>query len=170
MLVVALVITLFAAVTARLFVWPSLPSIPGKVDAVVELGGPADAARDQVAVTIAREHGAKYLVQSTVRAEAGTHRCLPPVGSATVLCFHAAPNTTRGEAQYIGHAAHALGWRSVVLVTTDDQAWRARLRVSRCFAGPVYVATASLPLQDWFRQIPYQWVATAKALTTERTC
>jgi hypothetical protein len=55
-------------------------------------------------------------------------------------------------------------------VTTPDQAWRARLRVSRCFAGPVYVATSHLPLRDWLTQIPYQWAASAKALLWQRSC
>jgi uncharacterized SAM-binding protein YcdF (DUF218 family) len=86
------------------------------------------------------------------------------------MCFHAEPNTTQGEAEYIGQQAQLHHWTSVVLVTTPDQAWRARLRVTRCFPGKVYVATASLPLLEWPRQIAYQWVASAKALISERTC
>ena len=66
--------------------------------------------------------------------------------------------------------AARLDWHSVILVTTPDQAWRARLRVSRCFPGKVYVATAHLPSWDWFRQVPYQWLASVKALTIERSC
>jgi uncharacterized SAM-binding protein YcdF (DUF218 family) len=62
------------------------------------------------------------------------------------------------------------GWHSVILVTSPDQASRAVLRVSRCFHGQIYVATARLPLHDWPGQIAYQWAATAKAYTLETSC
>jgi uncharacterized SAM-binding protein YcdF (DUF218 family) len=87
-----------------------------------------------------------------------------------IECFHTAPWTTRGEARYIAAVAARRHWDSIILVTTPDQAWRARLRLSRCFPGKVYTATANLQRQDWFRQIPYQWAASIKALALERTC
>jgi hypothetical protein len=34
----------------------------------------------------------------------------------------------------------------------------------------VYVATSPLPFSKWFKQIPYQWLASAKALTVQRAC
>jgi hypothetical protein len=102
--------------------------------------------------------------------EAGTSRCLPAVPEVTVLCFHADPNTTRGEAHYIAAEAARRHWRSVMLVTTPDQAWRARLRTVRCFGGEVYVITSHLPVLDWPRQIAYQWAATAKAVVFQRAC
>ena len=157
--------TAWAVATATLFVWPSLPPVPAHVDAIVELGGPGD--RDSIALGLARDHRATYLVQSTMPNDT---RCLPSVGGVRVLCFHAEPNTTRGEAEYIRTLASRYGWKSVILVTTPDQAWRARLRVSRCFSGEVYVSTAHLPTLDWLRQIPYQWAATVKALTVQRSC
>jgi hypothetical protein len=167
-MLVALVV--FGAATARLFIWPDLAPMPRHVDAIVELGGPANDRRDSLALELARQHRADYLVQSTTTREAGTHTCLPAVAGVTNLCFYADPNTTRGEAQYIGADAARRGWRSVILVTTPDQAWRARLRTTRCFSGDVYVATAPLPPLYWVWQIPYQWGATLKALTTERSC
>ena len=87
-----------------------------------------------------------------------------------MLCFHADPLTTRGEARHIAQLVAQYHWESVALVTSPDQAWRAQLRVSRCFSGQVYVATAPLPIIDWFYLIPYQWVATTKALIFERSC
>jgi hypothetical protein len=160
----------WAAATARLFVWPDLAPLPQRADAIIELAGPGIDGRDQLAVKLAREHKAAYLVQSTVAAEAGTDRCLPAVPGVTVLCFHPVPETTRGEAEWIGREAELRRWRSVVLVTTPDQAWRARMRVSRCFTGETYSATSPLPFSSWFVQIPYQWFASAKALTVERAC
>jgi uncharacterized SAM-binding protein YcdF (DUF218 family) len=165
-----LVLAVFSAATARLFIWPDLEPIPRHVDAIIKLGGAATDQRGLLALKLAREQRADFLVQSTTRGEAGTRRCLSAVPGVTILCFHPDPNSTRGEARYIAAEAARLGWRSVILVTTPDQAWRARLRTMRCFPGDVYVATAPLPPQSWIWQIPYQWAATVKALTAERSC
>lgn len=171
LIVLAVVIVVFSAVSMRMFVWPDLPSLPERADAVIELGGAGDPLeRDNAALTLARENRAPVLVQSTVAAEARTNRCLPPVPGVTILCFHAEPNTTRGEAHAIAALAARHRWSSVILVTTPDHAWRARLIVSRCFPGAVYVSTAPLPALSWFRQIPYQWGASTKALLFERDC
>jgi hypothetical protein len=165
-----LVLVLFGTLTARFFVWPNLQPIPPRVDAIIELGGAAMLGRDRVANELAEQHRAPFLVQSTLAAATGTHTCLPPVPDVTVLCFHADPNTTRGEAQWIGKEAASRHWTSIVLVTTPDQALRARLRVTRCFPGKVYVATSPLPPFDWPVQIAYQWTSSAKALIFERGC
>jgi uncharacterized SAM-binding protein YcdF (DUF218 family) len=165
-----LVLLAVGVVTDRLFVHPRLAPVPPKVDAIIELGGARMDRRDRVALELARTGHAPYLVQSTLADAEGTSRCLPSVPDVTVLCFHAEPNTTRGEAQWIAEEAARRNWRSVVLVTTPDQAWRARLRATRCFTGEVYVATAPLPLRDWPRQLPYQWAATVKAVTVEQAC
>jgi uncharacterized SAM-binding protein YcdF (DUF218 family) len=170
-IVLAIVLVLFSAVTARVFIWPDLPPLPQRADAIIELGGagnPED--RDAAALALARDHRAPVLVQSTVAVEAGTDRCLPAVPDVTIMCFHPEPNTTRGEARAIAALAARHRWTSVILVTTPDHAWRARLRVSRCFPGQVYVSTVRLPTMEWFGQIPYQWSASAKALTFERGC
>ena len=159
---------LFGVVTARVFVWPDLPPLPQRADAIIELGGLGD--RDGGALALARDHRAPVLVQSTVVAEAGTDRCLPPIPGVTILCFHAEPGTTRGEAEWIGQMARERHWTSVILVTTPDQASRAALRVMRCFDGQVYVSTTPLPVAHWITAIPYQWAATEKALAFERDC
>jgi uncharacterized SAM-binding protein YcdF (DUF218 family) len=171
MLGVALLLLLvFGGVTDRLFMRPRLVTPPTRVDAIIELGGAGMTGRDSLAVQLAREHRAPYLVQSTVIDDAGTSRCLPALPEVTVLCFHADPNTTRGEAHYIAAEAARRHWKSVMLVTTPDQAWRARLRTVRCFGGEVYVATSHLPVLDWPRQVPYQWAATVKAVVFQRAC
>ena len=164
----AALVLVFLATSLRLFVFPSLPPSPPRVDAIIELGGPGD--RDRVALELARAHRASYVVQSTTEKDARSNKCLPPVPEVTVLCFHADPYTTRGEAQSIQRLAAEHGWKSVILVTTPDQAWRARLRVTRCFDGDVYVTTAALPVLEYLWQIPYQWVATLKAVTIETDC
>jgi hypothetical protein len=156
----------FVATTAHLFIWPTLPPLPARADAITKLGGPGD--RDDAARALARDGRAPMLVRSYAAGE--PVRCLPPAPGVTTVCFHAVPETTRGEARIIGDLAKQYGWRSIILVTTPDQAWRARLRVSRCFDGEVYVSTTPLPVLQWPQQITYQWIATAKALTVETDC
>ncbi|MGI5245288.1 YdcF family protein [Dactylosporangium sp. CA-139066] len=160
----------FLGLTARYFVWPSLPAVPPHIDAIVELAGPGDGDRDRLAVQLAQQRRADYLVQSTLQSDAESGRCLPPQAGVVVLCFHPDPETTKGEAESIGRMARQYGWHSIVIVTTADHAWRARLRVTRCFPGPVYVATSHLPPLYWFRQIPYQWAASAKAVFVQKYC
>ena len=169
-ILVAFVIFLLLAVaaTARYLIWPDLDRPPPRVDAIIELGGPGD--RDSAAISLAREGRAAFLVQSTVVKEAGTDKCLPVVRGVSVVCFHADPLTTRGEAQSIARLAQQYRWTSVILVTTPDQAFRAQLRVSRCFPGSIYVVTTPLPPLHWPYWIPYQWGAFAKALLFEREC
>lgn len=166
--VLALLAVLFSVTTARLFVWPPLPPLPDHADAIIELGGPGN--RDAAALALARQGRAPVLVQSTTAGDAATGRCLPPTPGVTILCFHADPNTTQGEARAIAALARQHGWRSVILVTSRDHAWRARLWVGRCFDGDVDVSVTGPSLLDWPRQIPYQWVATVKALTVNTSC
>jgi uncharacterized SAM-binding protein YcdF (DUF218 family) len=168
LMAVVVVMVLFGTATARLFIWPTLPELPPRADAIIELGGLGN--RDKAALDLAREHRAPVLLQSTVVAEAGSDTCLPPVPGVRIMCFHADPGTTRGEAQYIGAIAAQRGWSSVILVTSRDHAWRARLRVTRCFHGDIYVSTTPLPAWAWPWQIAYQWAATAKALLVETKC
>ena len=163
-----MLVALFAGTTAHLFVWPDLPPVPPRVDAIILLGGPGD--RDEAAAALARAHAAPVLVQSIWDPGARPDRCLHDLPGVTVVCFHPRPDTTQGEAEYLGQLARQRDWHSVILVATTDQAWRARLRFTRCFGGDVYVSTAPLPPLLWFRQIPYQWAATVKALVFERAC
>ena len=165
----AVLFVLVAGVTARVYVWPPDASMPAHVDAIVKLGGFGD--RDDAALTLALQRRAPVLVDSTLDPlQAGFTGCAPRIPQVEVICFNPVPPTTRGEARFVGELAARYGWRSVVLVTTPDQAWRARLRMRRCFTGAVYSSTTRLPLYDWVWTIPYQWAATAKALFLEPDC
>jgi uncharacterized SAM-binding protein YcdF (DUF218 family) len=168
----ALLVLLLVAglLTDTLFVHPRLEPLPARVDAIIVLGGAAVTGRKQVALALAQQHRAPVLIQSTGRGEAGTDWCLPAVPGVTVVCFYAEPNTTQGEARWIASEAARRHWTSVALVTTPDQAWRARLRTLRCFPGQVYVVTASLPARDYPARVAYQWGATVKAEVFQRGC
>ena len=164
----ALLVT-FVLVTARLFVWPA-QGMPPRVSAIVILAGPGN--RLPVALQLAREHRAPVLAVSR-----GWHGyggpCPPATPGVKLICFSAFapdPGNTRGEAEFAGRLAKKYHWSSVVLVTTRAQDTRARILMGRCFSGPIYVMTGSLPLGSWPYQIAYQWGALFKALVLYRSC
>jgi len=169
MIIIAVAVLAAAGLTAHQLVWPDLPPVPPKADAIVQLGGAGD--RRAVAFDLWRQGRAPVVAISVPDDEFRTGWCGKGVyRGIPVICFHRKPFTTRGEARAIADLAAQHGWHSVILVTTPDQAKRAELRVDRCFTGSVAVATARLPLADWPWQILYQWGATLKAYTLETTC
>ncbi len=159
-------VVVFAGLTARLLVWPA-QGMPAHVDAIVLMAGPGD--RLAVALQLAHEQRAPVLVVSQGQHGYGGP-CPPPVQGVRLICFEPVPGNTRGEAEFIGKLARQYGWHSVVLVTTAEQDTRARILVRRCFAGDVYVVTASQPLSSLPYQIAYGWGALLKALLVVRAC
>jgi hypothetical protein len=166
---VALVIFIaLSAVTARLFVWP-VQGMPAHVSAIVMLNGPGE--RLGTAEGLAWQHRASFLVVSRPTPYWGHGSvCAPAIPHVKVICFVPSPATTQGEAEFVGRLAEKYHWTSLVLVSITPQDSRARLRVERCFSGPVYVVTASLPLSAWPYEIAYEWAATVKALVLQRGC
>jgi hypothetical protein len=166
---VALVIFIaLSAATARLFIWP-VQGMPAYVSAIVMLNGPGD--RLDTAEGLAWQHRASFLVVSRPTPYWGHGSvCAPAIPHVKVICFVPSPATTQGEAEFVGRLAEKYHWTSLVLVSIASQDSRARLRVERCFSGPVYVVTASLPLSAWPYEIAYEWAATVKALVLQRGC
>lgn len=168
--VIALVIFVVAvgAATVRLFVLPDR-GMPAQVSAIVMLNGPGD--RLKTAEELAYQHRAPFVVISQ-RAPGFDHgsNCTPPIPHEKIICFDPNPATTMGEAEFVGRLARQYQWHSLVLVTSTPQDSRARLRVERCFAGPVYVVTVPIPLSSWPYQIVYEWAATVKAAVFQRAC
>jgi uncharacterized SAM-binding protein YcdF (DUF218 family) len=163
-----LVLVLFTAATARLFVWPAR-GMPARVDAIVVLAGPGKL--QPTALDLARQHRARYLVVSLGTPPSGYH-CPAPVSGVKTICFNPVPASTEGEAEYVGRLAHRYRWRSVAVVTITSQDTRARLRVQRCFPGHVYVITVppDPAFTNWPYQIAYQWAALVKAMVVQRSC
>jgi uncharacterized SAM-binding protein YcdF (DUF218 family) len=161
-----IVIIAFCGVTARLFVWPPT-GMPAHVDAIVVLGGKGS--RAALGERLAAERRADFLVLSE-GALIPTGLCEQHTATVTVICFMPDPVTTQGEARYAARLAKQHGWRSLVLVTTPDQIWRAELRFRRCFSGKVYGITTPLPGIRWPYAIAYQWAATAKAVLVNQSC
>ena len=161
------IVVVVSVATARLFVWPD-QGMPPRVSAIIMLNGTGD--RLTTALDLAWQHRAPFVVisrGSPVFGHGGD--CAPPIPNVRVICFDPSPATTRGEAEFVGRLARKYHWQSVVLVTTTPQDSRARLRVERCFTGPVYVVTASLSWTSWPYEISYEWAAFVKAFF-QRSC
>jgi hypothetical protein len=156
----------FAVVTARLFVWPT-QGMPSRVSAIVMLAGPGN--RLDVALKLARQHRAPILAVSQGEHGYGGP-CPPTTPGVKLICFDPDPGNTRGEVEFVGRLAKKYHWNSVVLVTTRAQDIRGRIMAGRCFGGPIYVITGSLPLGHWPYQIAYEWGALFKALVLNRSC
>jgi hypothetical protein len=161
-------IVVLVAATARLLIWPAR-GMPNKVSAIVMMAGPGNLV--SLALGLAREHRAPYLVISLGTPQSGYH-CPPGIPGVRLICFNPVPASTQGEAEFVGRLARRHGWRSIALVTITPQDTRARLRVGRCFAGRIYAVTAPpAPSQtNWPYQIIYQWGALLKALILQRSC
>jgi uncharacterized SAM-binding protein YcdF (DUF218 family) len=166
LIALAVLIVLFLGATARLFVWPDR-GLPPTVSAIVSLDVPYGAVN--VAIRLAEQHRAPYLVVSLGRPQS-SYGCPAPVAGVRLICFNPNPATTQGEAEYVGRLARRYHWRSVGVVTITPQDTRARLRMSRCFDGPVYVRTTPIPGGAWPHQLAYEWGALFKALVLQRSC
>ncbi len=167
----ALIIVLagFCAATGVLFIWPPGQGMPGRVDAIVVLGGQGD--RLGKGLELAHQHRAPVLVvsQGLPHPVPGSV-CSPQSQTFKVICFLPRPRTTQGEAEFVSHLARKYHWRSVVLVVTPDQVIRARIRFERCYVGKIYVVTTPLPVLEWPYQIAYQWAAMFKEEVLQRSC
>jgi uncharacterized SAM-binding protein YcdF (DUF218 family) len=141
--------------------------MPAHVDAIVVPGGSGD--RIDAAVKLAKADRARYLVLSE-GMPIPQQFCGTRIGSAEVLCFMPNPDTTQGEAEGIARLGEKYSFQSIVLVTTPDQLWRAKLRFRRCYSGQIYGVTTPLPRSLWPKMIVYQWAATVKAVLVNRSC
>lgn len=157
----------FCLVSALLFVFPKT-GMPARVDAIVVLGGGGD--RLGLGMRLAQEDKASYLVLSRGLPWIPPGMCAGHVGPAKVICFKPNPPTTQGEAEDASRIARNYGWTSMVLVTTEDQVWRAHLRFERCFSGEIDGVAAPIPWYSWPYAVLYQWAGTVKAEINQRGC
>ena len=166
MIVVAILVIAFSTATARLFIWPD-QGMPARVSAIVMLDSPGNSVG--AALRLERQHRAPFLVISQGTYLSG-YGCPGPIHRVKLICFNPSPATTQGEAEFVGRLARKYHWHSIAVVTITPQDSRARLRVERCFAGPVYVVTRPVALASWPYQIAYEWGAMIKALVLQRGC
>ena len=163
------ILVAFGAATAHWFVWPPQQKMPSHVDAIVMLNGQGDRldtaldlAWAQRAPMIVISRGSKYWGHGSV--------CAPKMPNVKVICFDPNPPTTRGEAEFAGRLATRYHWHSIVVVATTQQDTVARIRVSRCFSGKIYMVNAPLSKKDRLYEVAYYWGATVEALFLQRSC
>jgi hypothetical protein len=161
------VIALFLAATARLFIWPPTDT-PTRVDAVVALGGDPGQRRAHQAIALVVAGFAPVAVISL-----GGKRAVPcPHHSdqVRVICFRAKPLDTRGEAEYVAGLARRRHWNQLIVVSERSQTTRARLLFERCTTAHLHMVPVSDPGSHLLYDVAYEWGALAKALVLERSC
>jgi uncharacterized SAM-binding protein YcdF (DUF218 family) len=140
---------------------------PRRADAILVLGPPIADHRLETALALVNAHVSGNLVISlnSQYQRAAARVCNNGYRDVTVTCFGPDPATTRGEAQQLRRLAARHGWHSVVVVTSKYHISRARLIVSRCFDGQVWMVagTGRIAMATWAYQYLYQTGAFIKA-------
>lgn len=156
----------FAALSARLFVWPR-QNRPARADAIVVLGGAGD--RRPVGAALARAGYAPTLVLSVGDAASDAH-VVAPIPGVETMEFRPDPASTQGEAEALAGLAASHGWQRIIVVTGRTQVTRARLRIRRCYRGELLIVPAPEPADRLPYDVVYEWGALLKALVFQRGC
>jgi len=139
--------------------------MPPRMSAIVMLDRPGNTL--SAALRVARQHRAPFLVIS----HAPVRLPLPgPAAASETDLLNPRPAMTQGKAEFVGRLARKYHWQSIAVVTITPQASHARLRVERCFAGPVYVVATPIAPTSWPYEIAYEWGAMINALVLQRGC
>jgi hypothetical protein len=165
--VVVLLLVLFLAATARLFVW-SPTDRPTRVDAVVALGGDPGQRRAHEAIALVSSGYAPVALISL--GGNPPVKCPRPGHHVRVICFRANPLDTRGEAEYVAGLARRRHWSQLTVVSERSQATRARLLFGRCTVAHLHMVPVSDPSSHLPYDVVYEWGALAKALIVQRSC
>jgi uncharacterized SAM-binding protein YcdF (DUF218 family) len=172
--VLAVLVAAWLAFALVFFLWaPWAGSAPTHANAVVVLSGGRE--RLPPAMKLIREGVAPVLAISSVDRtrpwKLGHALCnAGHYAGARVLCFDAAPYSTRGEAETFSRVARAHHWTSIVVVTSRFHTTRARMLFRRCFRGTVSMIGVG---STWWK-LPAAWASeTSKLiyqLTVQRGC
>jgi hypothetical protein len=167
MMGLVLVVMVFLALTAILFVWPAT-DLPQRVDAILSFNGPNEGAREALAVSLAEKGYAHVLLFS----EGGSRKVTqcPKVHRILVVCFVDVANNTRGEARFAAHYATQHHFNSLMIVPGRPQTTRAHLLLERCFSGRIVVVPAPEPLVRFPSDVFHEWGGLVDALLVHRGC
>lgn len=167
LVLIAIVIALFLAVTARLFVWPSTSS-PATADAIVALAGNPPQLNAKKAVSLSADGYAPVVVLSVGGDPPAP--CLKGPTSVKVLCFEPNPIDTRGEAEYVARLAKLHHWHKLIVVSAVPQTTRARLMFKRCTNATLLLVPAGVRASQFVSRVVYEWGALLKALFVNTSC
>jgi uncharacterized SAM-binding protein YcdF (DUF218 family) len=166
----ALLLVVWLAATALLFVWPRQDD-PRRADAIVVLSG-ARKARLAKGLELARAGVAPTLVISdgTAPGWSDANRLCDGDARFRVVCFRPRPYSTHGEATDVARLARERGWRSLVVVTSRYHVTRSRLLFRRCTQAEISGIAASTSPAAIALNVPFEWGKLLTQLTVERDC
>lgn len=90
-----------------------------------------------------------------------------------VICFVPEPDSTTGEAQYIGELAAQRGWDRIAVATSTHHVLRARVLVGQCVEGEVVMIDAGslVPTRErQLRLIRHEMTGLLAAVTVSPAC
>jgi uncharacterized SAM-binding protein YcdF (DUF218 family) len=163
----ATVAALLALVVATLVLFVFVQSDnPKRADAIVVLSG--DRKRLDTGLRLFHEHVAPTLV---ISRDGRPWRAVDALcAQRAILCFHASPYSTEGEAQTVDRMSDGRSWRKLVVVTSRYHLRRARILFERCaHRRPQVVAAKTAPL-DYVKIVPWEWAKFVYQLTFDRSC
>ena len=162
---VAILLAAFVAATLWLFVL--VPSAhPRHADAIVVLAGDRD--RLDTGLRLLHDGVAPELLLS--RDPAPWHRADVVCVHKEVVCFHARPYSTQGEAETTTRLARTHRWHRIVIVTSRYHLRRARMLFHRCLHFTPSIVGAPTTVWDYVQNIPKEWAKLVYQVTLDRGC
>lgn len=167
--VLAVLVVIWLAATARLFVWPPTDEVH-RADAVIML--PGESTRLPRALQLVEGGVSSTLVISTGPNDAMEEAGLTcgRNGHLEVLCFQPQPATTSGEARGISRLADEHGWNRIAVVTSRYHITRAAVLIRQCFDGELRMVAARSPLGPMLGGMAPEWPSLIAAYTVDRAC
>jgi uncharacterized SAM-binding protein YcdF (DUF218 family) len=141
-------------------------SHPKHADAIVVLAG--NSGRVTTGMRLHREGIAPVLAVSV--DETTDIRRAPVCRGRRVVCFHASPFSTRGEAETFSRIARRRGWRRVVIVSSRFHLRRARMLFHRCTEASLQVVPSHTSLWQYLTNIPLELGKLLVQVTVVRGC
>ncbi len=168
-IIVAVLLGLAYAIGIPAFLERDDDPLPPNADAIVVLSGPENTL--PAAQALFGGGLAPNLIVSADRSGHDTKRdslCgKPPAG---VVCVHAGPASTQGEAQAVGQLVDRKNWDSIILVTPGYNTFRAGRIFQRCVNAKITVHGVDQP---WWRNaiaVPLEWIKLGVSETVRRNC
>jgi len=168
-IIVAVALGLAYAIGIPAFLQQDDDPLPPSADAIVVLAGPENTLPAAQAL-----FGGGLAPTLIVSADTSGHDTKrdnlcdkPPAG---VVCVHAGPSSTQGEAQAVGQLVDRRNWDSIIVVTPRYNTFRADRIFQRCVNAKITVHGVDEP---WWRNaiaVPLEWIKLGVSETVRRGC